>query len=328
MQPADYFLSTSKVPIKDSLSYWNDHVCENLINLDVFDNGGESSFCGTISGHQLGTLDVCKISSQASNVRRTQSQISKSSNDYFIVNFQLSGQSIIRQDDRRVILNQNNWSFTDSTRPYEIEFKNNFEQLVLKVPRKLLTFGTSYITANTASLLDDSGLGKILTSFIYSLSLELKQVDVYTRKHLAGTLIQLLNDYLNLKFTGNYDTPSKQSIILSIKSFIKEELTNPELTIQEIAQRFKCSKRQLHTMFSNEDYTLNAYIRNLRLEKSREDIENLGLLKLSISEIGYKNGFNNNSNFIKCFKQKFGIPPGEYRLIYEQSTSVNNLGFH
>ncbi|WP_303318286.1 helix-turn-helix domain-containing protein [Flavivirga abyssicola] len=326
MQAADYYISTQKVAPKDALSYWNDYVCQTLIELDVFHNGGQSSFFGSLVGHQLDTIHVCKITSQGSGVRRSKSLIAKSSEDYFLINFQLSGQSILKQDGRTVVLKPNDWSFTDSTRPYELNFKGAFEQLVLKIPRRLLTYGTSYVTANTAQLLDDSGLGKILKNFIYSLSLELKVVDVFTRKYLANNLLQLLNDYLNLKFTSQKNaSPSKETMLLGIKSFVEEQITNPQLSIQQIARTFKCSKRQLHKLFNDENCTINNYIRNSRLEKCKKDIENLGLSKLSISEIGYKNGFNNISNFTKCFKQKFGIPPGEYRTICGQSLKLNRI---
>ncbi|OEK06004.1 hypothetical protein A8C32_19435 [Flavivirga aquatica] len=326
MQAPDFYISTEKVDPKDALSYWNDYVCKTLVELDVFHNGGQSSFYGSLVGHQLDTIHVCKIYSQGSGVRRSKSQISKSSEAYFLINYQLSGQAVLKQDGKTVLLKQNDWTFTDSTRPHELDFKGGFEQLVLKIPRNLLTYGTSYITANTACLLDDSGLGKILKNFIYSLSLELKVVDVFTRKYLANNLLQLLNDYLNLKFASDKNaSPSKETMLLSIKSFVEEQITNPQLSIQQIAQTFKCSKRQLHKLFNDENCTINNYIRNSRLEKCKNDIENLGLSKLSVSEIGYKNGFNNISNFIKCFKQKFGIPPGEYRNICEQSFSLNRI---
>lgn len=327
MQATDFYISTAKVASKDALSYWNDYVCKTLVELDVFHNGGQASFYGSLVGHQLDTIHVCKISSQSSGVRRTKSQISKSTEDYFLINYQLSGQAILRQDGRTVLLKANDWSFTDSTRPHELDFKGKFEQLVLKIPRNLLIYGTSYITANTACLLDDYGLGKILKNFIYSLSLELKVVDVFTRKYLANNLLQLLNDYLNLKFAlETHVSSSKQTMLLGIKSFVEEQITNPQLSLQQIAETFKCSKRQLHKLFNDENCTINNYIRNSRLEKCKKDIEDLGLSKLSISEIGYKNGYNNISSFVKCFKRKFGVPPGEYRSLCEQSFNLSNIG--
>lgn len=327
MHALDFHISTNDVSPRDALSYWNDYVCNTLIELDVLNSTKKQDFFASLDVHQMDDVQICKIISRNNSVRRTSQQIAKSTEGYFIINFQLTGESLLKQDGRSVFLKPNDWTFTDSTRPYELDFRNEFEQLVLKIPRSLITYGTSYITANTALLLDENGgLGKIVKSYILALNNEIDKVNVYTRKHLASTLIQLLNDYFNSKFvTNKSNTPSKEMMLLRIKSFVEEEVSNPQLSIQQIANKFNCSKRQLHTIFSNESYTLNNYIRDFRLKKCRIDIENFALLKLTIAEIGYKNGFNDCSTFVKLFKQKFGAPPGEYRNLYAQSCNTNTF---
>lgn len=314
MKASDFQISTSYIQPKEALSYWNDYVCNTLIGLDISHGVSKDCFFGSLTGYQLDDINVCKINSKTSGVHRTKKQIAKCTEGYFLVNFQITGDCFVIQDGRSVHLKPNDWTFTDSTRPYQLNFLNEFEQLVLKIPRRLITYGTSYVTANTARLLDDQGLGKILKNFIYSLSLELKIVDVPTRKYLSISLLQLLNDYLNLKFiTKKTGTPSKETMLFQIKSFVEDHVSDPQLSIQQIANTFKCSKRQLHHIFSNQDFTINSFIRESRLQNCKNDIENRCLSKLTIAEISYKNGFNDISNFAKCFKQKFGIPPGEYR---------------
>ena len=56
--------------------------------------------------------------------------------------------------------------------------------------------------------------------------------------------------------------------------------------------------------------TANEFIRNVRLEKSKELIENS---ELSISEICYKVGFSSPSYFTKCFRIQYGFLPKEIR---------------
>jgi len=137
-----------------------------------------------------------------------------------------------------------------------------------------------------------------------------------------------LNDYLNLKFiTEKTGTPSKETMLFQIKSFVENHVSDPQLTIQQIANTFKCSKRQLHNIFSNQDFTINTFIRESRLQNCKNDIENRSLSKLTVAEIGYKNGFNDVSNFAKCFKQKFGVLPGEYRNMCAQSLNIDDIGF-
>ena len=328
MEAADFQISTQDVSPKEALPFWNDYVCNSLIGLDVINNDQGANFSGLLVGHVLDDVHVCRVNSKSSGVHRTKGLIAKSTEGYFLINFQVSGECHVSQDGRHVHMRPNDWTFTDSTRPYELHFFGEFEQLVLKIPRRLIIYGTSYVTSNTARLLDDQGLGKILKNFVYSLSLELKIVDAYTRKYLANSLLQLLNDYLNLKFIfeDTNKTVSKETMLIRIKSFVDDQITDPKLSLQQIADNFSCSKRQLHSVFSSESYTLNAYIRDSRLKNCKTDIENHTLSKLSIAEIGYKNGFNDTSNFVKSFKQKFGIPPGEYRTLHSQSLDLSSIG--
>jgi len=166
MHNTDFQISTLDVQPKESLSYWHDYVCNTLIGLDISHSTPKGYFYGSLVGHQLDDIHVCKINSQSSGVHRTKGQIAKSTEGYFLVNFQIAGECLVIQDGRSVHLKPNDWTFTDSTRPYQLNFLNDFEQLVLKIPRNLITYGTSYVTANTACMLDDQGLGKILKNFI------------------------------------------------------------------------------------------------------------------------------------------------------------------
>ena len=323
----DSYISTQDVCPNHALSYWNDYVCKKLIDLEVSNSLKKQYFHGSFSVHPLDELHLCKITSKDNSVSRTKEQIAKSTDDYFLLLFQKSGESFLQQDGKLVHLLPDTWSFTDSTRPYQLNIQNEFEQLVIKIPRDLITYGTSYVTSNSASSMDNyNGLGKIIKSFVTSLGDEIDEIDTYTRKHLSSTLTQLLNDYFNAKFIKNNNTTTtNEMMVFRIKLFIEEQITNSDLSIQQIAKAFNCSRRQLYNIFTNENFTINNYIKDLRLKKSKSDLENKYLLKLSIAEIAYKNGYNDASTFVKTFKQKFGMPPGHFRKMNEPNFLSNQL---
>ncbi len=326
MVKKDYFISTSKVSSKEALPYWNDYVGNKLFNVAAKTNYNLTNFYGSLAGYAVDNIQLCKISACSHGVYKTKKQIAKSTESYFLVNFQITGESYITQDGRTVHLKANNWSFTDSTRPYLFNFTTDFELLILKIPRNQITYATTYITSNTAKLLDDHGLGKILKNYVYSISHELKTLDTLTRKYLANNLLKLFNDYLNLKFILESSTDSlNETMLIKVKFLINEQITNPQLSIQYIANIFKCSKRQLHTIFNNENFTISRYIKDTRLENCKVDLENFNFSKLTIAEIAYKNGFNDISYFAKSFKQKYNVPPGEYRSLNAQAININSI---
>lgn len=325
----DCFISTKDVSPKYALSYWNDYVCKKLIDLEVLNSVKKQVFDGSLSVYDLNDIQLCKVNSKNNTVSRTPQQIANSTEDYFLIIFQTSGQSFLQQDEKIAHLKPNGWTFTDSTRPYTLNIQKEFEQIVLKVPRHLITYGTSHVTSNAASTLSTyDGLGRIIKNFVLSVSDEIGTVDVYTRKHLANTLTQLLNDYFNLIFIkNNKSTTTNEMILFRIKLFLKEQINNADLSVQQIAAAFNCSRRQLYNIFSTEDLTINNYIKDLRIKQCKADLENKYLSKLSISEIAYKNGFNDPGTFVKLFKQKFNITPGKYRneLLLNVNTNLISI---
>ena len=56
--------------------------------------------------------------------------------------------------------------------------------------------------------------------------------------------------------------------------------------------------------------SLNKTIRKLRLEKAKEMLEISGL---TLTEISYEVGINPGFYFSKCFREMFGVNPGEYK---------------
>lgn len=55
--------------------------------------------------------------------------------------------------------------------------------------------------------------------------------------------------------------------------------------------------------------SVNKYIRNFRIEKAKELLENTDM---NITQISYKVGINSSSYFSKLFKEKYGVSPKEY----------------
>ena len=89
-------------------------------------------------------------------------------------------------------------------------------------------------------------------------------------------------------------------------------IENFDLTIEFLASEVNMSR----TVFYNKLKSLTGFspvefVREIRLERAAEYIK---LTELSFSEISYKVGIEDPRYFSRCFKQKFGATPSEYRL--------------
>lgn len=95
------------------------------------------------------------------------------------------------------------------------------------------------------------------------------------------------------------------------KQFILDNLENEKFGVSELAAEMGLSRSQfLRKIKSLTGKSANKFIRDIRLEES---IALIGEDDLTASEIAYKVGFSSPSYFNKCFHDKYGCTPGDYK---------------
>jgi len=105
--------------------------------------------------------------------------------------------------------------------------------------------------------------------------------------------------------------------IHKIEQIVLSDLENEKFGVSELASEMGLSRSQiLRKIKSSTGKSANCFIRDIRLKEATKYILNTDL---SVSEIAYKVGFNSPSYFNKCFLDRFGITPGEYKKTQEHN---------
>ncbi|MBR2877414.1 MAG: helix-turn-helix transcriptional regulator [Clostridia bacterium] len=82
-----------------------------------------------------------------------------------------------------------------------------------------------------------------------------------------------------------------------------------DLKLDILANECNISKDHLSLLFKKSfNITIPQYIKQQRLNASKDMLKR----GMSLSEVASATGFSTESYFIKCFKDEFGITPGEY----------------
>ena len=98
--------------------------------------------------------------------------------------------------------------------------------------------------------------------------------------------------------------------IHNLSGYIMDNISE-SLSVNELATRAGMSPKKLQLGFKVlYSKSVNEYVRQLKLEISRDYIKNTND---SISEIVYKIGLKSRSYFSKIFFERYGILPTEYR---------------
>lgn len=95
-----------------------------------------------------------------------------------------------------------------------------------------------------------------------------------------------------------------------LRRIVRINLSNPDFSVQQLEEELGMSRSSLiRKMKANMDMRPVDYIRKCRLESAARLLKQGGI---SIKEVSVRSGFNSSSYFAKCFKEHFGLLPGEY----------------
>lgn len=128
---------------------------------------------------------------------------------------------------------------------------------------------------------------------------------------IKGLLIALLGMYRNIVETGTGRLNSDIGKVYQTKCLVREQFSNPELSVQNIASQLGCTADYLSHLFHTETKErLVHYIQRIRIEGALIALENTSL---NVSEIAYSSGFADPAYFARVFKQHKAITPVEFR---------------
>ena len=95
------------------------------------------------------------------------------------------------------------------------------------------------------------------------------------------------------------------------EQFIRNNLSNEDLSSSLVAEACNVSLRYLQQLFSDAEKSVSGFIREKRLVRAREDLS-VGSAQ-TIAEIAHRWGFSDQSQFNKAYRAKFDCTPTQTR---------------
>ena len=267
-------------------------------------------------GKALSSLRFAEVQSAPHIAKRSKTQIGKSTEADFLISFQIANQGIVRQNGREAILTPRTFAMYDSTQPYTLSFKENFHQLIVQMPKKVLSQHLMNPEQYTAvQMSGHSGLGAVLTNFIFSLAKEMGNINQQSDE-LSDNLINMIamafSSSVMLEQVGS-NSVVKESLKTRIYRYIELNLCNPELSNQSIADSQGISVRYLNKLFEDQSESVHSLILEKRLQRSYNLLQDSAYQGHSIEMIAFNSGFSSAAHFSRCFKKRFGTSPGQLR---------------
>jgi AraC-like DNA-binding protein len=153
-----------------------------------------------------------------------------------------------------------------------------------------------------------SAAARMILSHIEAVWAARQEIGDHETAALASATGGLIGGFMNNAATRNVELATGATKYLQICQFIDANLAQPELGPDHLARQFNLSRAALYRIFAETDGVAD-YIRDRRLRHAFRRLTAEG--RPNVSAVGFSCGFGNVSSFIRAFRAKFGITPGE-----------------
>ncbi|HTN14778.1 MAG TPA: helix-turn-helix domain-containing protein [Sphingomonadaceae bacterium] len=299
--------TTAGVAPGEKLRYWN--VVADEVFTGTYVNADEPRFTGEMWHWGMGELNMIRTTSQRAAVGRRGIDRAE---EHLIVHLQCRGTSRYRQGDYDAALEPGDFSIGSSHRPYSFDLSQH-EMLVIEFPKAPLAErvrGLDDIVAGR--ICGASAAGRIFHDFLLSLWRQggrLLQEDSW-----EPGMNSAFYDLAAAAIRGSDGGVGRHghSLLRRATAFIEAELANPELRTTAIARELDLSVRSVQNLFANIGTTPMGFVLERRLNRAAERL--MADPGASVTEIAFDHGFTDAGYFTRCFRQKHGASPRNWRL--------------
>lgn len=150
---------------------------------------------------------------------------------------------------------------------------------------------------------------KVIVAFIIVLVIIIALAAIAYRFYLQKVMV---NEEVTKDVVAPADAPKAESPFLErFRAILQQNLHDADFNVERIGEEMGMSRVQLYRKVKQlSGMTPVELLRKSRLARGRQLLETTDR---SISEIAYDTGFSAPSYFTKCFKDEYGISPGEVR---------------
>ncbi|MCD7937681.1 MAG: AraC family transcriptional regulator [Tannerellaceae bacterium] len=135
------------------------------------------------------------------------------------------------------------------------------------------------------------------------------------KNYLANNLA---SETFNLKLSG-----AEEKLLKNIIEYIRENLENTELSVEGMSKHLGLSRNHLHRKLkAMTGQSPVEFIKTIRMSYAAHL---LSIGKWSVSEVGYKVGYNTPSYFSSSFTSHFGMSPSSYIGKQKKKHSADQL---
>lgn len=293
---------------------WQQVVSEAYFPLDT-ECRNRGDFFGEMDRWSLGVVGLSRIHCDGILYRRRRRHFLNETESSLLIAIPENEEVQFSQNQRRTSCKPGGFLVERSDAPYEYWHARRNVQWVLKVPSASVRARVGPAERLGGLTFDAcEGVASYFLSSLRTAVSHIQQLDETAQEAAGNHLIDLLclairNDD---RVLDSNTSSVRAAHLYRAEQFILENLKAPHLTPGTVADACGISLRYLQQLFFDADQSVNGYIRDRRLIRCSEDLLAVEQ-SATVTEIAYRWGFADQSQFSKHYKAKFGCTPTETR---------------
>lgn len=203
----------------------------------------------------------------------------------------------------------------DPATPFSAQFRNDFELLLLCLPRERLVGRFGRAATVPTLVLGETVSAAVARPLMRALAAHFAVMEDGDVMAAEPAITELVLSALLAEARPEEDnaTQVQAAHFARICAQIEARLREPDLSVNDIASAEGLSARYIQRLFEGQDRSFSDYVRHRRLEQCRLDLVNPQHADRSIAEIGFRWGFADQAHFSRVFSAAYGISPRDYR---------------
>ena len=310
--------STKAIEADRPFGSWTEDLADAFVPLEPR-KIAEQPFQGTISRTDVASIQISRVEATKHVVLRLRSHIARSIGDVYFVNLQLDGVGRYTQRGHEQICGPGDLAIVDTTEPFEIANCRNFSLFCFAVPRQLLP---GALAERPRLRLSATEAGRALSRTLSGhaeLCLRSEPnsgISAFGAQHVVD-LISHAPGILE----GRSPERAGLSVLLSMMlDHIDRHVDDPELCAATLAQKFHCSQRYVHKLFSTTGRSVGEHVNGQRILVCTRNLLDHAHRRATIAEVAFNAGFRDISYFNRLFKRSTGVAPREFRRAISLTT--------
>jgi AraC-like DNA-binding protein len=314
--------STSQCNEENKNQIWARTLSETYFPLSA-ECHNPSEFEGTLNSWSLGIMGLSEMECDGVLYHRRRNHFADEKDSSLLITIPHKGDVHFKQASRDTKCGPGGFLVERGDMPYEFWHGKRNKLWVLKVPTTSVRSRLG-ATDRLGGLTFDAmtGVGSYFMGAVRNTIKCIDEINDAGRDMVGQHLLDLL--CLSMRSDDRILDSTSSTIraahLQRAEQFIRDNLANPSLNSQMVAESCGISLRYLQQLFAENDHSVVGYIRDKRLTRCDEALKAAN--DTSVANIAHKWGFYDHAQFCKHYRKRFGCTPTDTRKKSRQGAAV------